>query len=129
MSSTADQTPEQIVDAFIAAIERRDLEAGLALLADDIEYDNVPMSKVHGVDQVRATLGPFLGRATEVEWRVLHQAASGDTVMNERVDRFLMPTGWLEVAVAGLFVVRDGKIVLWRDYFDLAAFTKAATGG
>ena len=52
-----------------------------------------------------------------------------DTVMNERVDRFLMPTGWLEVAVAGLFVVRDGKIVLWRDYFDLAAFTKAATGG
>lgn len=126
---TAQQTPEQIVDAFIAALERLDLDAGIALLAEDVEYDNVPMAKVHGLDGVRAVLQPFLARASEVEWRVLHQAASGDTVMNERIDRFHMPIGWVEIAVAGLFVVREGKIVLWRDYFDLGAATAALQSG
>jgi limonene-1,2-epoxide hydrolase len=33
------------------------------------------------------------------------------------------------LAVAGLFIVRDGKIVLWRDYFDLGAFQRAMSGG
>ena len=126
---TPEQTPEQIVDAFIGALERLDLEAGLALLAEDVEYDNVPMAKVQGLEGVRSVLQPFLGRASEVEWKILHQAASGDTVMNERVDRFHMPNGWIEIAVAGLFVVRDGKIVLWRDYFDLGAATAALRSG
>ena len=122
---TTQHTPEQIVDAFIASIERMDLEGGLALLADDVEYDNVPIGKVHGVEQVRATLAPFLAQAAAIEWKVLHQAASGDTVMNERVDRFQLPKGWMDLPVAGLFVVREGKIALWRDYFDLAAFRTA----
>lgn len=120
-------TPAQIVDAMIAAIEQHDLEAALALMADDVEYDNVPMRKVFGISAVRESLAPFLDRASEIEWKVLHQAASGDVVMNERVDRFKMPNAWVEVAVAGLFVVRDGKIVLWRDYFDMP--TAAASMG
>jgi limonene-1,2-epoxide hydrolase len=27
--------------------------------------------------------------------------------------------------VAGVFKLRDGKIAEWRDYFDMAMFTKA----
>ena len=122
-------TPEQTVDAFLAAIERLDLEAGLALLAEDVEYDNVPSGKVHGRDGVRRALTPFLARCTEVEWRVLHQAASGEVVMNERVDRFHMANGWIDVAVAGLFVCRDGQITLWRDYFDLPTAAAAMAAG
>jgi limonene-1,2-epoxide hydrolase len=30
--------------------------------------------------------------------------------------------------VAGVFEVRDGKIAAWRDYFDLATFTKQLGG-
>jgi limonene-1,2-epoxide hydrolase len=122
-------TPQQTVDAFIGALEQMDIDTALTYVADDIEYDNVPMGKVVGVDAVRSTLTPFLGRSTQVEWRVLHQAATGDVVMNERLDRFHMPNGWIEIAVAGLFVVRDGKITLWRDYFDLGAATTAMASG
>lgn len=120
-------SPAAVVDAFVAAIERLDLDAALALLADDVEYDNVPIGKVHGHDGVRTTLGPFLGMCTATEWRVLHQVASDDVVMNERIDRFHMAHGWVELRVAGLFVVRDSRISLWRDYFDMTELTAAMT--
>lgn len=125
MSDTV--TPSAVVDAFIAAIERLDLEGAIELLDPEVDYDNVPLRSVHGHEGVRATLGPFLGGCTATEWRVLHQAVSGDVVMNERVDRFRMAHGWVELRVAGLFVLRDGKITLWRDYFDMAELTAAMT--
>jgi limonene-1,2-epoxide hydrolase len=39
--------------------------------------------------------------------------------MNERTDRFLLKGEWVDLPVAGVFEVRDGRITLWRDYFDL----------
>jgi limonene-1,2-epoxide hydrolase len=121
-------TPLETVNAFIAAIEAKDLDAGLALLTDDVEYDNVPMPTAHGVDEVRAFLGPFLDGATKVEFVVHREAAAGDVVLNERTDRFLLGERWLEIKVAGVFEVRDGKIALWRDYFDLGQFNEALAG-
>lgn len=120
-------TAGAIVSDFIAAIERKDLDAACALLTEDCEYDNVPMGKVHGRDAVAASLGPFLGMCRGVDWVVYRQvgrdAADGSgTVINERLDRFEMPQGWVEVPVAGVFELVNGRISLWRDYFDEATF-------
>jgi len=120
--------PAETVTAFIRAIERKDLDAALALVTSDVEYDNVPMSKVHGPDAIRTTLGPFLAGASAIEWIVHRQTATGDVVMNERTDRFHMAKGWIEIAVVGVWELRGGKIALWRDYFDLASFTKQLQG-
>jgi len=121
--------PGATVTALIRANEARDVEAVLGLLTDDIAYENVPMSVMHGHDEVRAMLGPFLGGAERVEWEVLEQVEQGDVVMNERVDRFWLPGDIaIELRVAGLFKVRDGKVALWRDYFDLAVFTEQMNG-
>jgi limonene-1,2-epoxide hydrolase len=122
-------TPAEVVTALVAACERRDLDAVCALVTDDIEYDNVPMRKVHGPEQVRAGLEPFFAMMGGIEWVVHHQVAVGDVVMNERVDRFELAGRWIELPVAGLFVLRDGRIALWRDYFDLATFERAMAGG
>ena len=51
---------------------------------------------------------------------VHRQTATGDVVMNERTDRFLVKGEWYDLPVAGVFELRDGKIALWRDYFDMA---------
>ena len=112
-----------IVNQFIAALERQDVDAALALVADDIVYDNVPMGAVNGPDGVRAALGPFIAGAGGVEWLVFRQSEWGGLVMNERLDRFKIADKWVEIPVAGLFEVVNGKIALWRDYFDLATFT------
>src|SRR3954452_2595057 len=125
MGQTA--SPAGIVTAFIATIESLDLEGALAFLADDVEYDNVPMGKVFGIDAVRAGLGPFVAGFEQVDWPVSRIASSGTVehgiVFTERVDRFRRGDTWLELPVNGVFEVRDGRIALWRDYFDLATFT------
>jgi limonene-1,2-epoxide hydrolase len=117
-------TPGDVVAAFIAAIESKDIDAALALVTDDVSYENVPMSPVVGRDNVRATLEQFLGIVAEVDWPVSRQIVSGNAVVNERLDRFRIGDGWLELPVAGFFeVTDDGRISLWRDYFDMSSYT------
>ena len=115
-------TPDQTVTAFIRAIEAKDLDAALALAADDIVYDNVPMSAVTGIEATRTLLESFVTGADEIEWIIHHQVATGDAVMNERTDRFRTGDNWIEIPVAGVWEVADGRIALWRDYFDLQGF-------
>jgi limonene-1,2-epoxide hydrolase len=117
-------TPGEAVRALIEANEAKDVDALLDVLTDDIVYENVPMSVLNGHDEIRAMLTGFLGAAERIEWEVLHQVEQGDVVMNERIDRFWMADGKeIALRVAGLFEVRDGKVAVWRDYFDLASFT------
>ena len=114
-----------VVSSLIRACEERDLDAVCALLTDDVEYDNVPIGTVHGPEGVRAVLsGGVTQAASEVEWVVHRQVADGDTVMNERTDRFLVDGRWIEIPIAAVFVVRDGRVALWRDYFDLESYRR-----
>jgi limonene-1,2-epoxide hydrolase len=126
-------TPGEIVTRFIHAVEAKDVDAALGLVDGQIEYDNVPMGKVSGPEGVRTLLEPFLAGCTAVEWIVHHQVEhdegdGGGTVMNERTDRFQMGDRWVELPVAGLFRLRDGRITLWRDYFDDATFRRQLAG-
>ncbi len=98
-------TPSETVQLFIAAIERKDIDAAMDLLAEDVRYENMPIDPIVGRDAVRATLGMFLEPASEVDWPVLRQVVDGNCVMNERLDRFKIGDGWLELAVAGVFEV------------------------
>ena len=114
-------TPEALVDEFVRRICAFDLDAACELVTDDIEYDNVPIGKSFGPDGIKAVLAPLMGGVEEVEWIVHRQVARGDIVLNERSDRFRVGERWIELPVAGVFEVTDGKISLWRDYFDAAA--------
>jgi limonene-1,2-epoxide hydrolase len=116
-------TAEEIVDEFIARILRLDLDAACELVSEDCEYDNVPMGKVFGPDGIKGLLGQMIGTIEEVDWIIHRQVATDTLVLNERTDRFGQGGKWIDLPVAGVFEVRDGKIVLWRDYFDMATFT------
>lgn len=118
---------EQIVNDFIAAVEGKDVDGAVALLAEDISYENMPMDPIVGRDAVAATLRMFLEPASEVDWPVLRQLVDGNCVVNERLDRFKIGEGWLELPVAGFFEVTGGQITLWRDYFDMGAYQRQMT--
>ena len=116
-------TPDEVVSALVRACEARDLDAVTALVTDDIEYDNVPIGKVFGPEGVRKVLsGGVTEAAAEVQWVVHRQVSSGSTVMNERTDRFLVAGRWIEIPIAAVFEVREGRVCLWRDYFDLETY-------
>ena len=118
-------TPFEIVTAFLNAMAIKDYDTGLALIADDCEYTNVPMSTVRGPAGVRAVLEPFFAPTLSNELIVLRHATEGGTVFLDRLDRHqLGAERWAELPVTGVFEVRDGRIILWRDNFDLATLLR-----
>lgn len=121
-------SPEEVVNAFIAAIEANDVEAAVSMTSEAISYENMPTTPITGREDLAKTLNGFLASATEVDWPVVRQWAVGRTVINERLDRFKIGEGWLELPVAGVFEIDDNdQIVLWRDYFDMASYARQFT--
>lgn len=122
-------TPLETVRAFLTAAAARDYDAALPLLTEDVEYQNMMMPPVLGHAQVRETLEMLLGLCSASQWLVHRELADGELVMNERTDRFEMNGAWTDLPVAGVFVVREGRIALWRDYFDLPTIMNAMPTG
>ena len=121
-----------IVRAFIAAWERRDVDAIVAAFAPDGVYINVGWSESRGREAIRATVAPLLSSLETVSWTVRHEAeTAAGVVLNERTDVFVMrPEAGGRTIVAdvmGVFELEDGLIARWRDYFDVEAF-KAQMG-
>ena len=115
----AHQSPLDVVKAFLKAMEPLDYDKASALMSETCEYENIPMGKVVGPDGMRSVLEPFFKPTIENEFRILRAAENGPIVIVERLDRHLLKSGWVELPVTGVFEVHNGKITLWRDYFDL----------
>ena len=121
-------TPSQIVTAFCDALARNDLDGAMAHIAEDCVYHNIPMAPIQGAAGVRATLAGFIELLGCIRIETLRQVAEGEWVMNERLDHFDPPGGnAYGLPVAGAFRVQQGKITVWKDYFDLRQFS-AGTG-
>jgi limonene-1,2-epoxide hydrolase len=113
-----------IVTAVINAIAEKDYDTALAHFTADCEYTNLPMGSVTGPAGVRAVLEPFFAPTIANELIILRSAVDGDTVFTERLDRHQIDTGWVELPVNGVSVFREGKIAVWREYFDLGTLLR-----
>lgn len=115
----------EVVQAFLGALERLDIDAAVDLLDRAVVYQNVPLPSARGIDAVEKQLR-FMGRYG-TGFEVVHHniAANGAVVLTERTD--ILTVGPIDAAfwVCGTFEVRDGKITLWRDRFDFVDFTLA----
>ena len=115
---------EAIVSEFCDAWAARDVDAILAYFHDDAVYHNIPVEPAVGPEAIRAVVEMFVPPADAIEFVVHHifSNPAGDVVFTERTDRFVMGDKTIELPVAGVFELRDGKIAAWRDYFDLQTF-------
>jgi limonene-1,2-epoxide hydrolase len=86
-------------------------------LAEDVDYLNVPMKPVKGREASRKFLEPFAPCLRKMA--ILHTTSHGHVVMNERLETWVDGEIAVDLPVAGVFEIRDGKIAKWRDYFDL----------
>ena len=111
--------------AFFDAWERMDIDALVDAADDNIFYHNIPMEPVTGKQAFREGLTPFIGMSEKIIWDTLHIAESSDgVVLTERVDHFHLAGGIkISVRVMGTFEFNsNGKLIKWRDYFDLGEF-------
>jgi limonene-1,2-epoxide hydrolase len=116
------------VHALLNAIKAFDYDAAMTLIAETCDYENMPLGKVVGPAGVRGVLEPFFAPTLTNEFIILRELTDGKRVFLERLDRHQLATGWVELPVAGIFEVEDGKITVWHDYFDAATiFSKWPT--
>ena len=63
-------------------------------------------------------LGPFLQKLREVDWVVNRSHVMGPMVINDRIDHFYAHDSKYDnhPHIVGMFIVRGGRIAIWRDY-------------
>ena len=120
---------EQIVCDFIAAWSRLDADEIVAFFTADGTYHNMMNKPVSGHANLRAFIGGFIKDWTETTWDVLTIVSRGDVVIAERLDRTRVGAKAVDLPCCGVFELSEGKIRIWRDYFDLATFRRAMAPG
>lgn len=127
--SAPPDAPTAVVRSFISALETLDLDAASALLDAEVVYENKSLPTARGREATRRVLGALTRYCTAFEVDVHRLAAEGPVVLTERTDTLVVGRLRLSFWVCGTFEVLDGRIVLWRDYFDWAAVTGAFVAG
>jgi limonene-1,2-epoxide hydrolase len=110
-------SPKQTIVDFIAAARRLDMETFFGMLDENIHYHTGAKKPIFGRKSVRTDI-EALGPITQLDWELVRVAAEGNVVMTERIDRSTINGKLIELPASGVFEVRGGKIVYWRDYFD-----------
>ncbi len=113
----------QILEEFFAHLERLDFAAVAALCAPDCVYEDMPVQEAGRavgpaaiVEKLRLGLGELERLPTTIH-RVVEQ---GDTLLVERTEVWHHRTGErATLEVMAVFVFRDGRLTLWRDYWDM----------
>ncbi|TDZ79390.1 Epoxide hydrolase EphG [Mycobacteroides salmoniphilum] len=116
-------SPREIVERALTAMVYDDPTTAIGLMADDIVYTNVGLPTVHG-KSATAWIFSLLDRpALGFNVKLLNVTADGNVVMTERIDELRLGRMRTQFWAFGRFVVVDGKITVWRDYFDFVNVT------
>lgn len=116
------------VEVFLAALQDQDIDAAGAVLDEALVYQNVGFPTIRGRARAIKLFRAMEGRAA-FEVKTHRIAVNGATVLTERTDALVFGPVRLQFWVCGVFEVHNGRITLWRDYFDMFDFGKAIVRG
>ena len=126
---SAGSTPRLVVERFLDLLRAGDIDGGVGLLGADVQYTNVGLPTVRGRERVRRLFRALSRDGAAFDVYIHAISADGATVLTERTDVLRFRRLTVQLWVCGRFDVRDGRIVLWRDYFDYLAFATATIRG
>lgn len=132
LNSTAQETStvtenEKIIREFIASWSRLDADELASYFTEDGTYHNIPSSAVQGRDNIQQFITGFIRPWESTDWEIVSLLAKGDIVMVERLDKTVVAGSAVNLPCFGYFELEDGKIKIWRDYFDLSTYSTALT--
>jgi limonene-1,2-epoxide hydrolase len=113
---------EEVVQAFLGALERLDYDAALSLAGKNIRWVNYPLTSSRNKAQFDKALRAMFKNATrfDVEYRDIHERGDG-VVYTDRIDVFEGGGVSMNLPVQGEFRVRDGLVTEWTDKFSWPA--------
>ena len=120
MRSSNSETVRRFCQSLVAG----DMTLAARHLSNDVYYHNMPWEPIHGARTVQEFLQPFVDgtHCSLTALEIHHQIADGEVVMNSRTETWERRGLRVILPVAGVFVLREGLIVRWSDYWDLATF-------
>ena len=116
-----------IIREFIQAWSRLDAGELAGYFTEDGTYHNIPASAVSGREPIAQFIAGFTEHWQSRDWEIISLFADGDRVMAERIDHTVVNGRPVDLPAVGVFEMENGKIKVWRDYFDLATYTDALT--
>ena len=111
---------ERTIDRFMAAWQRRDIDELVDFFTEDAIWHAMPMEPAIGKPAIRAHIEAW--QRTLPSGVVHRQISNGDVVMHERTDRCSFGDREIETSVAAVFEIRNRRIRVWREYFDMTPF-------
>ena len=114
-----------VIRDFIAAWSRLDPAELAGYFAEDGVYHNIPAVPIRGRQSIQGFIAAFIKPWTSTRWELLNLVSSGDIVVAERMDRTWAGERQINLPCCGVFEMQDGKIKVWRDYFDMQTYAKA----
>jgi limonene-1,2-epoxide hydrolase len=119
---------EAVVRTFCDTVGTRDIERLRPFLAPDVVYHNMSMEPSKGIDATLEALATLFAMFESVSFEMVNVAVIGDTVLTERVDVLRTAEATAPLPVMGTFEVEGGRIVAWRDYFDVTQAGRLLNG-
>jgi len=114
----------QTIKDFIAAWSNLDSDELVGYFSEDGIYYNMPTQPVQGKEQLKQFIRSFISNWTKTNWDTLNIIGEGDVVIAERLDRTEVGDIKVDLPCCGVFEMEEGKIKVWRDYFDMGTYTK-----
>jgi limonene-1,2-epoxide hydrolase len=124
MDATPEETNLAVVRRLCESWPWLTREEFHALLAPDCDYRNIPIpgDRHTGPDEAHDMLSR-MREHWDIRLDMVNLTAAGPVVLTERLEHFKHRKGEradCELPVMGAFELRDGKIVAWRDYFEMS---------
>ncbi|MGB6244379.1 MULTISPECIES: limonene-1,2-epoxide hydrolase family protein [Gordonia] len=119
------EKPTELVHAFFADLAQGRVDAALARVDDDIVYTNVSLATVRGKRRFASLMRGLNGRSVGFDAEILAISADEQgVVLTERIDELRVGPLRIQFWVCGRNEIGEGRITLWRDYFDFWACTR-----
>jgi limonene-1,2-epoxide hydrolase len=115
----------ELIREFCRAWSRLDPAELAQYFTEDGVYHNMPTGPVKGRAEIEQFIRAFAGSWTATEWEIISLAEGEGVVIAERLDRTTAGDKSVDLPCTGIFEIRDGKIAVWRDYFDLGTYVRA----
>ncbi|MBF4481465.1 limonene-1,2-epoxide hydrolase [Rhodococcus rhodochrous J3] len=127
-TTTARDAVATVTD-FLEATAAEDIDLAGSLITDDIAWHNTWLPTIRGGTRVRKILAGLARPAVGFGVVIHHIAADGNIVLTERTDILRFGPVNIEFWVCGTFELRDGRIAVWDDHFDVLTFLRGTVVG